>query len=72
MLPKNDDGNVLISSYLTTYGEQISFHKRIKKITASGSIINAIDLKTALNKDIQDRTTMGISNKTISLSEIDK
>jgi hypothetical protein len=71
MLTKvEDDDNILISTYLRTYDEQIAFRKRIQKVCSMGFAVNTDTFETALRKDLQDRTTMGTSNKTISITDI--
>jgi hypothetical protein len=70
MMTGNDDDNVVISNYITTFDEQIAFRKRIQKICAMGHDVSSANFESALKKDIQDRTNMGVANKQIGITEI--
>ena len=71
LLPQEDD-NQLIANYLSTYGEQLRFRKQITKISAMGLEPSAKGFEDALKRDVQDRSTMGVANKTINVAEINK
>lgn len=41
MMTGSDDDNMVISTYIKTFDEQISFRKRIQKVCAMGHDVNS-------------------------------
>jgi hypothetical protein len=72
MLLPQDDDNQLIGNYLFTFGDQLKFRKQIAKISALGLDPSTKTFEEALKRDVQDRSTMGVANKSISVAEINK
>ena len=72
MIENNEDDNQVILNYLTTFGEQIKFRKQITKVTALGIEPSAKSFEDALKRDVQDRSTMGVNNKSISVVDVNK
>ena len=72
MLLPQDDDNQLIGNYLFTFGDQLKFRKQIAKISSLGLDPSTKAFEDALKRDVQDRSTMGVANKAISVAEINK
>jgi hypothetical protein len=72
MLVPQEDDNQLIANYLFTFKDQLKFRKQIQRISAMGLEPSTKAFEEALQRDVQDRGTMGVSNKAISVTEINK